>query len=74
MFLRSIEGYTSEQMGKVFGEDDDTLFKIMDFYEGLFGRVVGLRPEAAEVVNALIDEYRNDPDRVVERLRGACAG
>ena len=68
-FMRELISITSKDMALVWGESDETLYKLLDYHKEMIKNIVGLLPEEADVVNCMIGRYKEKPEAVREMLQ-----
>jgi len=68
-FMRELLSMTGKDMALVWGEKDETLYTLLDYHKDMIENITGLLPEEADVVNAIIERYKENPESVKEFLQ-----
>lgn len=59
---------TSKDIALVWGENDDVMYRLMEYNEKLIKNIASLKPEDADVINCMIEKYKQNPDAVLYAL------
>ncbi|MGH7240505.1 MAG: hypothetical protein ACREHG_10655 [Candidatus Saccharimonadales bacterium] len=58
---KELERLTNEDLSKLWGTEDDKMYKVMDYQEGLLKQLATMRPEDYYVIGEIIKKYKQNP-------------
>lgn len=68
LFLRHLLRHSTGPTADIWGTDDKSMFLLMDYQTELFEKIGSMKPEDIGVICAMIDKYREQPRKVLNRL------
>lgn len=65
---RVLSEYSKDKIAAIWGVDDESMYKIMDYQKQFIKNVANMRPEHLGVINEIVELYKVESDKVLEVL------
>lgn len=69
LFKEEIRKATAQLYGPIFGVNDRVMFDLMSMHEEFIQNMMSMRPEDVGIVNCFLEQYKKDPEKVMELLQ-----
>lgn len=69
LFKEEIRKVTAQLYGPIFGVNDNVMYELMTMHEEFIRNMMAMRPEDVGVVNCFLEQYRKEPEKVMELLQ-----